>query len=389
MTSSDSEPDTLATYLDEAVSRALGNPPRPVPTGPLVNTYGDQGELEGGRVAKRVAARLAHNRAGHALRLVTGTSEHLRALRADLDALAQSHHQTWQVAASVRNRVEDLEAGFRGEIEHRVGALHAAIAGLELATDEIAVALERFEASTADIEQSLGSDDDFDEFYAEFELRFRGSPDEIKKRLEGWLPMLNALPRRGEPVLDIASGRGEWLALLADEGIRATGVDLSPRFAAQSADEGLDVIRADAFDYLEALPEGSIGALTAFQFIEHLSTAQLLRLLRLGYRALRPGGGIILETPNPSNLRVAAFSFYLDPTHKRPVHPELLRFAVERCGFVDIGLHFANPSAERPRVGEELATPETSELRKLVEHVQWALFGPQDYGVVAVKPMTP
>jgi hypothetical protein len=34
-------------------------------------------------------------------------------------------------------------------------------------------------------------------------------------------------------------------------------------------------------------------------------------------RALMHGGMLILETPNPENLRVGAYAFYNDPTRRR------------------------------------------------------------------------
>ena len=40
--------------------------------------------------------------------------------------------------------------------------------------------------------------------------------------------------------------------------------------------------------------------------------------------ALQPGGLLIFETPNPTNVNVGASSFYLDPTHLKPLHPQFL-----------------------------------------------------------------
>jgi O-antigen chain-terminating methyltransferase len=46
-----------------------------------------------------------------------------------------------------------------------------------------------------------------------------------------------------------------------------------------------------------------------------------------------PGGLLILATPNPENLVVGATSFYMDPSHLRPIPSELLAFVVEYTGF--------------------------------------------------------
>jgi hypothetical protein len=56
-------------------------------------------------------------------------------------------------------------------------------------------------------------------------------------------------------------------------------------------------------------------------------------LIAEALRVLEPGGLLIMETPNPENLVVGASTFYLDPSHVRPVPPDLLAFAVEYAGF--------------------------------------------------------
>ena len=78
--------------------------------------------------------------------------------------------------------------------------------------------------------------------------------------------------------------------------------------------------------------------------------------MRLAWRALRPGGVLILETPNPLSLVVAARNFWLDPTHRRPVHPESLELSFELAGFepverVDLRPFPASraPAGDRPR----------------------------------------
>jgi O-antigen chain-terminating methyltransferase len=373
--------DELATYLDEAVSRALGNPPRAIAT-----STSDAGADAAG-LGRRLAGRFAHNRTGHALRIVSGTSEHLRALRGDLEALSDAHHNTWATTQLLLARVNDLDGAVRHEIEHRIQAFQGAIASLELAAEELRVSVEQIEVSQRDLMDEIALEDDADDFYEEFEARFRGPEDEIERRLERWVDIVDRLPDRGTPILDVGCGRGEWLSLLSRHGIKAYGLDLNARFVAQCSDAGLEAVVANAFTYLEALPENSIGAVTAFHFVEHFTVPEVMHFLRLCFRAIRPGGAILLETPNPSNLRVAAFSFYLDPTHKRPIHPEFLKFAVERTGFGAIELHFANEAEDAPAIEAELELlPEGGAVRSLLEHTKWALFGPQDFAVVGVKP---
>ncbi|MGB6993271.1 MAG: class I SAM-dependent methyltransferase, partial [Thermoanaerobaculia bacterium] len=165
--------------------------------------------------------------------------------------------------------------------------------------------------------------------YLELEDRFRGTRDEIGRRMEIYLPYL---ADRGE-ILDLGCGRGELLALLRVQGIPARGIDSSEEMIGECRNQDLKVEQGDLFEILNDLPEGQLGGVVSFHVIEHLPADSIDRLVRLAWRALRPGGVLILETPNPLSLVVAARNFWLDPTHRRPIHPETLRLTYELAGF--------------------------------------------------------
>ena len=95
--------------------------------------------------------------------------------------------------------------------------------------------------------------------------------------------------------------------------------------------------------------------MTAFHVVEHLPFERLdRRWSTTRTRVLQPGGLLMLETPNPTNLVVGASSFYLDPTHCRPVPPPLLHFALWSRGFDPIEVRYLNPPAERLEPPAEL-----------------------------------
>jgi SAM-dependent methyltransferase len=225
--------------------------------------------------------------------------------------------------------------------------------------------------------------------YVELERRFRGTEEEIAERLAAYLPRLRG---RG-PVVDLGCGRGELLALLAAEGIAARGVDGSAAMVAHCRERGLDASRGDLFAALAAAGEGSAGAVVSFHVVEHLPPDSLDRLVRLGWRALRPGGVLILETPNPLSLVVAARNFWLDPTHRRPVHPDALRLSFELAGFDPIERLDLRPFPARDRLPElDLATlPEAQRdladrINRLRDRLDDLLFGYQDYALIGTRP---
>jgi O-antigen chain-terminating methyltransferase len=223
----------------------------------------------------------------------------------------------------------------------------------------------------------------FAAIYDDFTDRFRGPPADVRAKLEGYLPDVRRLVGSGG-VLDLGSGRGEWLTLLRDAGVPARGVDTNPAFVAASRARGLDVELSDALGHLRGVSPDSLDMVTAFHVIEHLGTEELLELLEGAWRVLRPGGCVLLETPNPTNLVMAACDFYNDPTHRSPLPPALTEFLVSAQAFGDVEVRPLHPKPYRPAtaVGDDAS----SDLRDLV----WQMFfGPQDYAVLGYKPPVP
>jgi len=174
-----------------------------------------------------------------------------------------------------------------------------------------------------------------DLFYRAFEDKHRGSRELIKSRLKVYLPFvqpfLTVFPKG--KALDLGCGRGEWIELLSEEGFDTLGVDLDDGMLQACKDLNLNVKMADAIDYMQSLHQDSLCVVTGFHIAEHLPFEVLQRLVQEALRVLVPGGLLILETPNPENIIVGSNSFYMDPTHQRPLPPELLKFLPEHYGF--------------------------------------------------------
>jgi SAM-dependent methyltransferase len=274
--------------------------------------------------------------------------------------------------------------GSRSPTSQSTKALDAEVRGL---ARDLAVATER----AAELERQLsrlrekveGTGSRFAALYADFADRFRGSAAEITAKLTGYLPdVQRVVSQRGTEsdrvrVLDIGSGRAEWLGLLRDAGISAAGVDSHPAFVEAGQARGLDLVEGDGIEHLQSLPSGSLDMITAFHLIEHLDVEALLALIEAAHDALRPGGCLLLETPNPTNLRMAACDFYNDPTHRSPLPPALTEFLVSASGFGDVEVRPLHPAAS-PFAGSDASA-------ELTDEVVRALYGPQDYAVLGYK----
>lgn len=253
------------------------------------------------------------------------------------------------------------------------------------ATSQRAAALER---EVRELRGKVdGSGPRFAALYADFTDRFRGTTEEVTAKLTGYLPDVRRLVRGNAGaaegavrVVDIGCGRGEWLALLRETGVRALGVDASPAFVAAGRARGLEMVHDDGIKHLQGLPANSQDLVTAFHVIEHLDIETLLALLEAAWHALRAGGCLLLETPNPRNLLMAACDFYNDPTHRSPLPPALTEHLLSASGFEQVEVRSLHP-ARSPL--EPASSGAGAQIEQVVE---LSLYGPQDYAVLGYKP---
>ena len=228
-----------------------------------------------------------------------------------------------------------------------------------------------------------------DPLYASFEDRYRGTRAEIKERQRIYLSRLNAATAAADqaPVVDIGCGRGEWLELLKEAGIAGRGFDLNRVAVEESRARGLNVELADGLEALAALAPRSCSAVTGFHIIEHLPFESVVKLLDEALRVLRAGGVLILETPNPANLLVAAERFYLDPTHQKPCVPLTVQFVAEQRGLVNVEIVRIRQPNQLPNPLEPLPEdhPLAQRLNPLIDLATTRLYGAGDFAIIGRK----
>jgi SAM-dependent methyltransferase len=134
------------------------------------------------------------------------------------------------------------------------------------------------------------------------------------------------------PVLELGSGRGEFLDVLAGAGLAGRGVDSDEGMVEQARARGHDVVLGEAVEYLAGQPAGSVPALFCAHLLEHLPAERVMRLYELAGRALAPGGVFVAVVPNAGCLSVLGYDFWRDPTHVRFYDPMVLAFFAGRAG---------------------------------------------------------
>ena len=110
-----------------------------------------------------------------------------------------------------------------------------------------------------------------------------------------------------------------------------------------------NVEQSDALLYLEKLEDKSLDGIFIDQVVERLEPEYLVRLLALCHKKLKFGYYIIIETVNPLSF-VSFVNFYIDLTHKRPIHPETLQFLMSAAGFRESEKQFFSPVSDEGRL---------------------------------------
>lgn len=214
---------------------------------------------------------------------------------------------------------------------------------------------------------------------ASFIDTFRGASDEISARVSEYLPRL----RGAEPVLDLGCGRGELLGALAAAGVAARGVDDDPAMVEACRRSGLSVSQADVLEFVRGSEPETYGAITAIHVFEHLPAAVWMTVAESAARALKPGGVLIVECPNPEALRVGGALFWIDPTHRAPLHPDSLTFVLRAVGLEIEDVRYRRPFPPDQKLARD---GQTGEVRELAERLDVWLSGARDFAVVARKP---
>lgn len=133
------------------------------------------------------------------------------------------------------------------------------------------------------------------------------------------------------PIADIGCGRGMFLAELKAAGYEAVGVDASDESVEVCRARGLKIVRADALEYLEG-QHNQLGGIFLSHVIEHFTPDQAVEFLGLARWALRPGGRLVVVTPNAADLWTMTELFWLDTTHVRPYPVLLLKSLCKEAG---------------------------------------------------------
>ncbi|SFS84566.1 class I SAM-dependent methyltransferase [Paenibacillus sp. 453mf] len=232
-------------------------------------------------------------------------------------------------------------------------------------------------------EESQSTGLDFD--YYLFEEYFRGSREEIIERQKQYLPYFS----QASNVLDLGCGRGEFTELMWQQNINVVSIDIDDDMVEYCRERGFNIKKADLISYLQSLEDNSVEGIFLGQVIEHMKPEDIINMVKLAYKKLKPNCWLIAETPNPRSLSIFAQSFYLDLTHNKPIHPFTAQFIWESEGFREVEVNYFspnNPIVQLPSLSIPTMDPEAlTRFNTGLQHWNEVVFGNQDYFVAGKK----
>ena len=141
------------------------------------------------------------------------------------------------------------------------------------------------------------------------------SRDEIEKRNNGVLlgyrtkrvlPIEKML--EGKDILDVGCGYGEYSRVIAEKGYNVHGIDRVESFVTIAKE--FNTIPNTTFEkrdlFGSPFPDNSFDGIVFFETIEHVDNP--VDFLKEFERILRPGGFVIISTPNSTSLKNIVFS---------------------------------------------------------------------------------
>lgn len=131
-------------------------------------------------------------------------------------------------------------------------------------------------------------------------------------------------PDRNAKILDAGCGPGYFVYTLRSFGYTdVLGIDLSKEQVDLAQRAGLNVRRADAFEFLHGA-DSEYDLIVSTAFLEHLTRDEAVNYLSLVRGALKPGGRFICCVPN-ANSPFGARLRYKDLTHEQSFTEDSLR----------------------------------------------------------------
>lgn len=147
---------------------------------------------------------------------------------------------------------------------------------------------------------------------------------------------------RNGSLLDVGCGAGDWVSKMQDLGWKVRGVDFDAAAVQVARQRGLEVDCGAVED--QRYPAAAFDAVTLNHVIEHVPDP--LATVAECRRLLKPGGRLLMFTPNAASLAHGIFGRdwrgLEPPRHLHLFSPDAMRRLLQKAGFADVNIRTMN-----------------------------------------------
>lgn len=158
--------------------------------------------------------------------------------------------------------------------------------------------------------------------------------------LERYRQFYRYFPEQVKTVLDVGcnTGRGGNILKKLNPHLKLVGLDCVDSHLAKIPQEVYYSTICSYSTNIDA-PDLSFDVVVSGEFIEHIYPDEVLKTLQEFYRIIRPGGRLLLTTPNPNYLRLKLTGgSVLGGAHVSQHYPADLKQQLKSVGFVNVEL---------------------------------------------------
>lgn len=145
-------------------------------------------------------------------------------------------------------------------------------------------------------------------------------------------------------VLDVGCGSGDTLMDLKKIGWDAYGLEIDKNAIKLAKERGLVNIKLGGYKKIVNFPDNYFDCIRLYHVIEHIADPR--NCLQLIYKKLKPGGEVILGTPNADSVVSKLFGkfwYNLDiPRHLFVFSPKILSKIIKSEGFLHLSIVFCS-----------------------------------------------
>jgi ubiquinone/menaquinone biosynthesis C-methylase UbiE len=163
------------------------------------------------------------------------------------------------------------------------------------------------------------------------------SPDPFT--LERYRQFFNYFPDQRRIVLDVGcnTGRGGATLKQLNKNLQLIGLDCNQTLLDNISNGIYEQKICSSSTTNISLESSSVDIVVAGEFIEHLYPDDVLQTLREFHRLIKPGGRLLLTTPNPGYLLLKLIGkSVIGGAHVSEHYPKKLKKELENIGFINI-----------------------------------------------------